>query len=71
VTFGDKIVAQGVRADTARHLCRAGNDFLKSLPKQGTVDPIGLAAQFENFLAFATAPESEWQPKLRTNLDVG
>ncbi len=71
VTFGDKIVCQGVRADTARHLARAGNDFLKSLPKQALVDPIGLAAQFEAFLAFASSPDSEWRPTLRTNLEVG
>jgi len=70
VEFGDKIVCQGVREDTCRHLCRAGNDFLRSLPKQGLVDPITLAAQFESFLAFATAPESDWLPKLKTNLDV-
>jgi len=70
VAFGDKIVAQGVREDTCRHLCRVGNDFLRSLPKQGLVDPIGLAEQLNNFLLFATAPESEWQPKLRTNLEV-
>jgi len=70
VEFGDKIVCQGVREDTCRHLCRAGNDFLRSLPKQGLVDPITLAAQFESFLAFATAPESDWLPKLNTNLSV-
>jgi len=70
VSFGDKIVAQGVREDTCRHICRVGNDFLKSLPKQGIVDPIALAEQFNNFLVFATAPESEWIPKLKTNLDV-
>lgn len=70
VGFGEKIVCQGVREDTCRHLCRAGNDFLRSLPKQALVDPIALAAQFESFLAFATAPESEWVPKLQTNLDL-
>lgn len=70
VVFGDKVVAQGVREDTCRHLCRAGNDFLRSLPKQGLVDPITLAAQFESFLAFATAPESDWLPKLQTNLQL-
>jgi len=70
VVFGERIVCQGVREDTCRHLCRAGNDFLKSLPKQGLVDPIALADQFEQFLVFATAPSSEWFPKLRTNLDV-
>jgi len=68
VVFGDKVVAQGVREDTCRHLCRAGNDFLKSLPKQGIVDPISLAAQMENFLLFATSPDSEWVPKLQTKL---
>jgi len=70
VVFGDKIVCQGVREDTCRHLCRVGNDFLRSLPKQGLVDPISLAEQFQNFLLFATAPESEWIPKLKTNLDL-
>jgi len=70
VGFGNAIVCQGVREDTCRHLCRAGNDFLRSLPKQAVVDPISLAAQFESFLAFATSPDSEWQPKLRTNLTL-
>ena len=68
VVFGDKIVCQGVREDTCRHLCRAGNDFLRSLPKQGLVDPITLAEQMESFLAYATSNESDWIPKLRTNL---
>lgn len=70
VAFGDKIVCQGVREDTCRHLCRAGNDFLRSLPKQGLVDPLTLQSQFEQFLLFATSPESEWEPKLATNLDL-
>jgi len=70
VVFGDKVVCQGVREDTCRHLCRAGNDFLRSLPKQGLVDPIALRDQFEQFFLFATAPQSEWIPKLRTNLDL-
>jgi len=70
VVLGDKVVCQGVREDTCRHLCRAGNDFLRSLPKQGLVDVISLRDQLEAFLLFATAPESEWIPKLRTNLDV-
>lgn len=69
VVLGEKIIAQGVREDTCRHLCRAGNDFLRSLPKQGLVDPITLAAQIEAFLAYATAQESDWLPKLKTNLD--
>jgi hypothetical protein len=70
VVFGDKIVCQGVREDTCRHLCRVGNEFLKTLPKQGLVDPIGLLGQFEQFLVFAVSPESEWMPKLKTNLNV-
>jgi len=69
VVFGDKIVAQGVREDTCRHLCRAGNDFLRSLPKQGLVDVISLGEQLNAFLVYATANESDWIPKLRTNLD--
>jgi len=69
VVFGDKIVAQGVREDTCRHICRVGNDFLRSLPKQGLVDPIALAQQMEQFLVFASSPESEWRPTLRTNLE--
>jgi len=70
VVFGDKIIAQGVREDTCRHICRAGNDFLRSLPKQGVVDPIALASQLEQFLIFASSPESEWRPTLKTNLDL-
>jgi len=70
VTFGNIIVPQGVREDTCRHVCRAGNDFLKSLPKQGLVDPIALKDQFEAFLVFAVSPESEWEPKLKTNLEM-
>lgn len=69
VVLGEKIVCQGVREDTCRHLCRAGNDFLRSLPKQGLVDPIALAGQIEAFLAYATAEESDWMPKLKTNLE--
>jgi len=70
VVLGDRVVAQGVREDTCRHICRAGNDFLRSLPKQGLVDPIALRDQIEAFLVFATAPQSDWVPKLRTNLDL-
>jgi len=69
VVFGEKIVCQGVREDTCRHLCRAGNDFLRSLPKQGLVDVISLSEQLTNFLVYATALESDWLPKLKTNLD--
>jgi len=71
VVFGDQIVCQGVREDTCRHICRAGNDFLRSLPKQGLVDPITLISQFQSFLEYATAPESDWVPKLQTNLTIG
>jgi len=71
VVFGERIVAQGVREDTCRHICRAGNDFLRSLPKQGLVDPITLAAQMEAFLVYATSEESDWSPKLRTTLNLG
>jgi len=70
VVFGDTIVCQGVREDSCRALCRRGNEFLKSLPKQGLVDPIALKNQFESFLLFASSPESEWSPTLRTNLDL-
>jgi hypothetical protein len=69
VEFGGRIVAQGVHEKTCRHICRAGNDLLRSLPKQGLVDVIALMDQFEQFLGFAASPDSAWSPKIRTEID--
>jgi len=70
VYFGDTLVIQAPREDRARHIARAGNDFLRSLPKQALVDPIALVTQMEQFLLFASTPGSGFTPTLRTNLDL-
>jgi len=69
VYFGERIVCQAPIEKRARHIARAGNDFLRSLPKQALVDPIALAGQLTTFLAEASSPESAIKPTLRTNLD--
>jgi hypothetical protein len=70
VSFGDKFVAQGVNEKTCRHLCRAGNDFLRSLPKQGIVDLTSLLQQFEQYAAASTDPTSGFAPQIQTTLPL-
>jgi hypothetical protein len=69
VGFGDQIVAQGVHEKTCRHICRAGNDFLRSLPKQAIVDVTALQGQLEAFLALAQDPSQGFSPTIKTTLN--
>lgn len=70
VQFGEKFVAQGVNEKTCRHLCRAGNDFFRSLPKQGIVDITSILEQVEKYFAFATDPSTGFAPQIQTTLPL-
>lgn len=70
VTFGGEIVITAPIEKRARHIARAGNDFLRSLPKQALVDPVGLLQMMEQFLVASAAPESGFSPQIRTSLNV-
>lgn len=66
VALGDRIVFTTANKRTARHIARAGNDFLRSMPKQALVDPDALKDQIEAFLQLAGDPSSGFSPTINT-----
>ncbi len=66
--FGDQLFAFAGNKKRARHLARAGNDFLRSLPKQAVVDPQTLIDQFISFLNAAVQPNGPSRPPINTSL---
>jgi len=67
VAFGDRLIVAAPIKKRARHLARAGNDFLRSLPKQAVVDPQGLSDQLTAFLQAAADPASGFVPTINSN----
>lgn len=68
VEFGGKIICWAPIEKRARHIARAGNDFLRSLPKQAIVDPVALTDQLTAFLAAAVNPLGDFHPPIRIGL---
>jgi len=68
VEFAGEIVITAPREDRARHIARAGNDFLRSLPKQALVDPTSMMEQFQAFFAASVEEASGFSPKIRVGL---
>jgi hypothetical protein len=70
VEFGGEIVMTAPIETRARHIARAGNDFLRSMQKQAVVDPVTLLSQFTTFLELAADPASGFSPTIKIGLDV-
>jgi pimeloyl-ACP methyl ester carboxylesterase len=68
VEFGGQLFTYSGNKKRARHLARAGNDFLRSLPKQAIVDPETLVQQFTSFLNAAVQPGGPVTPPIRIGL---
>jgi len=66
VSFGDLTVITAGPEKRARHIARAGNDFLRSLQKQAVVDPEALLGQMNAFLVLAQDPASGFRPTINT-----
>jgi len=70
VGFGNAIVFTAPIEKRARHIARAGNDFLRSMQKQALVDPFTLLDQMEEFMRLAVDPSSGFSPTVKTNLGL-
>lgn len=68
VIFGDQLFVWSGNKKRARHLARAGNDFLRSLPKQAIVDPETLLSQMTAFLNAAVVPGGPVNPPINVGL---
>lgn len=68
VTFGGRIICAAPIEKRARATCRAGNAFLRSLPKQALVDPNSIVAQITAFLEAAADPTGGFTPPINVNL---
>jgi hypothetical protein len=68
VAFGDSIISFAGNKRRARHLARAGNDFLRSLPKEAVVDIESLIRNFVAFLNAAVLPGGPSTPPIRVSL---
>jgi hypothetical protein len=69
VEFGGEICITAPIEKRARHIARAGNDFLRSLQKQAVVDPITIVQQFRTFMELAADPTSGFSPTIKVGLD--
>jgi hypothetical protein len=68
VQFGGQIVVYAGNPKRARHLARAGNDFLRSLPKQAVVDPETILSQMTSFFNQAVQPGGPVNPPINVGL---
>jgi len=66
VGFGEATVITAGPEKRARHIARAGNDFLRSLQKQAVVDPDTLLEQMNLFLQLAQDPATGFRPTINT-----
>lgn len=66
VSFNDQIVITAGPEKRARHIARAGNDFLRSLQKQAVVDPSAILEQLTQFFALAQDPTTGFVPTINT-----
>jgi len=68
VSFGDQTIIIAGPEKRARHIARAGNDFVRSLLKQACVSPETILGQFNAFMVLAQDPTSGFVPTLKTSL---
>ncbi|AXH79038.1 MAG: triacylglycerol lipase [Circular genetic element sp.] len=68
VAFGDKIVIYAGNKKRAYHVARAGNDFLKSMPKQAVVDPETILSQMTDFFNAGVQPGGPVTPPISVGL---
>ncbi len=68
VEFGGQLFAFSGNKKRARHLARAGNDFLRSMPKQAVVDPESLLSQLLSFFNAAVLPGGPSTPPINISL---
>lgn len=68
VEFSGRIICQAPIEKRARAIARAGNAFLRSLPKQAIVDIDALQAQLESFLQLAQVAGGGFNPTIKTGL---
>lgn len=66
IQFQEQFVAYAPSKKRARHLARAGNDFIRSLQHQGIVDTIALVQQFQTYINNASDPAGGFQPVMNT-----
>lgn len=64
VAYGGVVVAVGPGRKTAAALTRAGNELIKTLQRQGGVDPAMLTEQFTTMMGLATDPTSGFVPNI-------
>jgi hypothetical protein len=64
VKLGEAYVITAGPEKRARHIARAGNDFLRSLQKQAVVDPDSILSQLEIFMQLAQDPTSGFVPTI-------
>lgn len=68
VSFGDQTIIIAGPEKRARHIARAGNDFVRSLLKQACVSPETILGQLNAFMVLAQDPTSGIAPTMRTSL---
>jgi len=68
VSFGDNVIVYAGNRKRAFHLARAGNDFLRSMPKQAFVDPKGIVDQMTAFFDAAIVPGGPVNPPISISL---
>jgi len=68
VTLGGELVCLAPSKKRAQATARAGNNFVRRLPRQALVQPDALIQQFTAFIVASADPAGEFEPKLRTSL---
>jgi len=69
VDFAGRIIAQAPAERRARAIARAGNAFLRGLPRQALVDPEALIEQLGTFLVLASSPTGGFAPQINTRIE--
>lgn len=70
VSFNGDIICTAPIEKRARAIARAGNAFLRALPRQAIVDPAALTTQLTNWLGMAQDPTFGFVPQINTTLNV-
>lgn len=70
VSFNGDIICTAPIEKRARAIARAGNAFLRALPRQALVDPAALSTQLTNWLGMAQDPTFGFVPQINTQLNV-
>lgn len=70
VSFNGDVICTAPIEKRARAIARAGNAFLRALPKQALVDPIALSQQLTNWLGMAQDPTFGFVPQINTKIEV-